>query len=102
MYREGRAPFTSVFAIKLLGRLYEARLQQALVRVQAKHFALDSESLSRRRGRGNVEIPRVGSRLYGFPCFPYSVISVAFPEAGSEFEVAANAVNEMVRRLIFP
>jgi hypothetical protein len=35
MYREGRTPFASVFAIKMLGRLYEARLQQALVRVQA-------------------------------------------------------------------
>jgi hypothetical protein len=38
-----------------------------------------------RRGRGNVGIPkgfpksvgRVGSRLHGFPCFPYSVISMA-------------------------
>jgi hypothetical protein len=38
-----------------------------------------------RRGRGNVGIPkgfpksvgRVGSRLYGFPCFPHSVISMA-------------------------
>jgi hypothetical protein len=36
MYREGRTPFTSVFTIKLLGRLLdEARLQQALARVQA-------------------------------------------------------------------
>jgi hypothetical protein len=34
MYREGRAPFTSVFTIKLLGRLDEAQLQ-ALARVQA-------------------------------------------------------------------
>ncbi len=41
--------------------------------------------LSSRRGRGNVGIPkgfpksvgRVGSRLLGFPCFPYSVISTA-------------------------
>ena len=41
--------------------------------------------LSSRRGRGNVGIPkgfpksvgRVGSRLHGFPCFPYSVISMA-------------------------
>ena len=39
---------------------------------------------SRRRGRGNVAIPkgfprsvgRVGSRLYGFPGFPHSVISM--------------------------
>jgi hypothetical protein len=39
----------------------------------------------RRRGRGYVGIPkgfpksvgRVGSRLHGFPCFPYSVISMA-------------------------
>jgi hypothetical protein len=35
MYREGRTPFTSVFAIKLLDRLDEARLQHALARVQA-------------------------------------------------------------------
>ena len=41
--------------------------------------------ISSRRGRGNVGIPkgfpksvgRVGSRLFGFPCFPYSVISMA-------------------------
>ena len=41
--------------------------------------------ISSRRGRGNVGIPkgfpksvgRVGSRLHGFPCFPYSVISMA-------------------------
>jgi hypothetical protein len=41
--------------------------------------------IPRRRGRGNVGIPkgfprsvrRVGSRLWGFPCFPYSVISMA-------------------------
>jgi len=40
---------------------------------------------TRRRGRGNVVIPkgfpksvgRMGSRHYGFPCFPYSVISMA-------------------------
>src|SRR5271170_1654079 len=40
--------------------------------------------ISSRRGRGNVGIPkgfpqsveRVGSRLHGFPCFPYSVISM--------------------------
>jgi hypothetical protein len=46
---------------------------------------LASESLSRGRGRGNVvilkgfprSVGRVGSRLYGFPCFPYSVISMA-------------------------
>ena len=37
MYREGRTPFTSVFTIKLLGRLDEGRLRQALARVQAKH-----------------------------------------------------------------
>jgi hypothetical protein len=36
MYREGRTPFTSVSTTKLLGRLLdEARLQQALARVQA-------------------------------------------------------------------
>ena len=48
-------------------------------------FVLASQYLSRRRGRGNVVIPkgfprsvgRVGSRLYGFPCFPHSVISMA-------------------------
>jgi len=41
--------------------------------------------LSSRRGSGNVGIPkgfpksvgRVGSRLLGFPCFPYSVIPMA-------------------------
>ena len=37
MYRDGHTPFTSVFTIKLLGRLDEARLRQALARVQAKH-----------------------------------------------------------------
>jgi hypothetical protein len=37
MYREGRTPFTSLFTIKLLGELDEARLRQALARVQAKH-----------------------------------------------------------------
>jgi hypothetical protein len=55
-------------------------------------FALASESLSRRRGRGNVVIPkgfpksvgRVGSRLYGFPCFPHSVISMAALLYGSQ------------------
>ena len=43
------------------------------------------EGISNRRGRGNVGIPqgfprsvgRVESRLHGFPCFPYSVISMA-------------------------
>src|SRR5438309_823170 len=48
-------------------------------------LALASEFLSRRRGRGNVVIPkgfpksvgRVGSRLYGFPGFPHSVNSMA-------------------------
>src|SRR5271163_4028623 len=41
--------------------------------------------ISSRRGRGNVGIPqgfpksvgRVESRVHGFPCFPYSVISMA-------------------------
>jgi hypothetical protein len=37
MYREGRTPFASVFSIKLLGRLEEGRLREALARVQAKH-----------------------------------------------------------------
>jgi hypothetical protein len=44
-------------------------------------FALAPKHLTRRRGRGNVGIPkgfpksvgRVESRPYGFPCFPYSV-----------------------------
>src|SRR5271170_4933735 len=43
------------------------------------------KTYSSRRGRGNVGIPkgfpqsveRVGSRLHGFPPFPYSVISMA-------------------------
>ena len=43
------------------------------------------KDISSRLGRGNVGIPkgfpksvgRVGSRLHGFPCFPYSVISMA-------------------------
>src|SRR5271156_6350404 len=43
------------------------------------------KTYSSRRRRGNVGIPkgfpksvgRVGSRLHGFPCFPYSVISMA-------------------------
>jgi hypothetical protein len=41
--------------------------------------------ISSRRGRGNVGIPkgfpksvgRVESRFHGFPCFPYSVMSMA-------------------------
>jgi NRPS condensation-like uncharacterized protein len=37
MYREGRTPFTTIFTIKLLGTMDEARLRQALARVQAKH-----------------------------------------------------------------
>jgi hypothetical protein len=37
MYREGNTPFTSVFILKLVGRLEEARLHQALARVQSKH-----------------------------------------------------------------
>jgi hypothetical protein len=44
-----------------------------------------TSNISRRRGRGTVVIPkgfpkrvgRVGSRLYGFPCFPLSVDSMA-------------------------
>jgi NRPS condensation-like uncharacterized protein len=37
MYREGNTPFTSVFTIKLVGKLDEVRLHQALARVQNKH-----------------------------------------------------------------
>jgi hypothetical protein len=37
MYREGQTPFTAVFTIKITGELDEARLRQALARVQAKH-----------------------------------------------------------------
>jgi hypothetical protein len=37
MYREGRTPFTSVFTIQLFGRLQEARLREALARLQGKH-----------------------------------------------------------------
>jgi len=41
--------------------------------------------LTRRRGSGNVEILKgliksvgsVESRLYGLPCFPYSIVSMA-------------------------
>jgi hypothetical protein len=49
MYREGRTPFTSVFTIKLLGRLDEARLQQALARVQATRARIERARL---RSRG--------------------------------------------------
>ncbi len=37
MYRDGRTPFTSVFPIKLVGKIDESRLRQALGRVQKKH-----------------------------------------------------------------
>ncbi len=37
MYREGRTPFTSVFTIKLLGRLDENHLRWALRTLQARH-----------------------------------------------------------------
>lgn len=37
MYREGRTPFTSVFPIQIAGELEEARLRNALARVQSKH-----------------------------------------------------------------
>jgi hypothetical protein len=48
-------------------------------------FAVAPKHLTRRRGRGNVgilkgfpkSVGRVESRLYRFPCFPYSVISMA-------------------------
>jgi hypothetical protein len=52
------------------------------------------------RGRGNVVIPkgfprsvgRVESRLLGFPCFPYSVISMAcFGNAFHKVTITANA-----------
>ena len=42
MYRDGHAPFTSVFSIQLLGRLDEERLRLALARLQAKHPLLRS------------------------------------------------------------
>jgi hypothetical protein len=41
MYREGSTAFTSVFPIKLLGRLDEARLQQALARAQATRARIE-------------------------------------------------------------
>lgn len=37
MYRDGRTPFTSVFSIKLRGRLEECRLRNAWQRLQSKH-----------------------------------------------------------------
>ncbi len=37
MYREGRTPFTSVFSLKLRGRLDERQLRMALQRLQEKH-----------------------------------------------------------------
>src|ERR1700730_7804914 len=59
-------------------------------------FAVAPKHLTRRRGRGNVGILKgfpksvgsVESRLYGFPRFPYSVISMACLRAGAECEVA--------------
>jgi hypothetical protein len=50
-------------------------------------FAVAPKHLTRRGGRGNVgirkgfpkSVEREESRLYGFPCFPYSVISIASP-----------------------
>jgi hypothetical protein len=50
MYGEGRTPFTSVSTIKLLGSLLdEARLQQALARVQATRDRIERGRL---RSRG--------------------------------------------------
>jgi hypothetical protein len=57
---------------------------------------------SSRRGRGNVGIPkgfpksvgRVGSRLHGFPCFPYSVISMACFFARAMLDFTATSTNE--------
>jgi hypothetical protein len=56
--------------------------------------------ISSRRGRGNVGIPkgfpksvgRVESRLHGFPCFPYSVISMACFSRG-RYEIKRHAAN---------
>ena len=58
--------------------------------IRAGLLPLLLNTYSRRRGRGNVVIPkgfpksvvRVESRLYGFPCFPYSVISMACLRGG--------------------
>jgi hypothetical protein len=64
-------------------------------------FAVVSEYLSRSRGRGNVVIPkgsprrvgRVETRPLGFPCFPYSVISMpAFGNAYHKITVTAKAL----------
>ena len=66
------------------------------------------EGISNRRGRGNVGIPqgfprsvgRVGSRLHGFPCFPYSVISMAcFWGGDQEFVFAEILVLRQLRTL---
>jgi hypothetical protein len=45
-------------------------------------------------------VGRVESRLYGFPCFPYSVISMACLRAGSECEVAEIPVYREPRELL--
>jgi hypothetical protein len=67
-------------------------------------FAVAPKHLTRRRGRGNVgilkgfpkSVGRVESRLYGFPPFPYSVISMACLGGGSECEVAEIPVLQQV------
>jgi hypothetical protein len=56
---------------------------------------------SRRRGRGNVVIPkgfpksveRVGSRPHGFPSFPYSVISMACFRGADQDSIAEIALS---------
>jgi hypothetical protein len=42
MYRDGFAPFTSLFTVRLRGEISEPRLRQALARMQAKHPLLRS------------------------------------------------------------
>jgi hypothetical protein len=42
MYRDGSAPFTSLFTVRLRGEISEPRLRQALARMQAKHPLLRS------------------------------------------------------------
>jgi hypothetical protein len=37
MYRDGRAPFTTVFTVQVAGELHDRRLRQALDRIQGKH-----------------------------------------------------------------
>src|SRR5271163_5252695 len=64
--------------------------------------------ITSRRGRGNVGIPqgfpksvgRVESRVHGFPCFPYSVISMAcFCARGDYASLAKSAVLHLQDRV---